>query len=237
VTPDQRSWTELSRQEIKQVLARLGKFYKCVTEDPHKDESYCKEVKKFIAESMGKLSDKAVYSTREEIMAGYKEEQGFLSQQIDERMHQIWTLGALFVPISFLIFAQAITLIHSLDFFFLLWAALLEIASLICYGVWYRIYLRARRFNELSYPRIHSLEVLMNKSEHLYLDYVRKEYSVTTKPAKWFKYAFSILGFLWVAYIVLTLVLAKADPILLTVSIVVQTVICTAALVAFGDPK
>jgi len=128
----------------------------------------------------------------------------FLSQQIDERSHQIWTLGSLFVPVSFLIFAYAMTVYAVLGqgAVFLLHSStgkiLFMCASLGCYFVWFMFYIRANRLNRLSYPLIHSLELILGIYGHLSLDQFRLPSRLLRITWPRFLAALYVLATLWI---------------------------------------
>jgi hypothetical protein len=131
-----------------------------------------------------------------ELLTNYRRDHEFLSQQIDERSHQVFTLGALFVPSSFLIFLQAIIFNvaspHSL---------LLMGASLTCYFTWFAMYLRTNKLNEASYPLIHALELTLGLSAHLALNEIRKKYWITRVRQQPFYIALNVLIALWAAFL------------------------------------
>lgn len=128
----------------------------------------------------------------------------FLSQQIDERSHQIWTLGSLFVPVSFLIFAYAMTVyaVVGQGAVFLLFSStgkiLLMCASLGCYSVWFLFYVRANQLNKLSYPLIHSLELILGIHGHLSLDMFRLPSRLLRMTWPRFLAALYVLATLWI---------------------------------------
>lgn len=189
--------------ELVVIKTRLENFEKEIEELVRKkkqSKEYQDEASSCIGKVKEELDDTPRYRRRK-LLGRYGKDLGFLSQQIDERSHQIWTLGALFVPISFLIFAQTVTLMGGLDVTTLVWRFLLEIASFICYGAWFHVYRRAHRFNVLSYPRIHTLEKTLGCSGHLYLGDLRNRYGISTSPPRMFKWTFGLLALLWTIYI------------------------------------
>lgn len=116
------------------------------------------------------LFQKSRSYNRKELLDGYKLEHSFLSQQIDERSHQTFMLGPFFVPVSFLIVAYTI-IYNSIpqDLTLLINKTLLMAVAGTCYVGWLYFYSRARRLNVSSYPRIHSLEALIDITAHRYL--------------------------------------------------------------------
>nr|MDO8133414.1 hypothetical protein [Candidatus Njordarchaeum guaymaensis] len=119
-----------------------------------------------------------------------------LTQQVDERMRHVWNLGAIFVPLSFLIFAYAVTseknMVDPVS-----GKILLMFASLTCYFVWFALYLRNRKYNQPSYDRIHKIEEKLGLYAYKFLDDVRKAHWITRRSKSIFVVASFSLVILW----------------------------------------
>jgi hypothetical protein len=138
------------------------------------------ELKKQRADRLGTLNDedkKRILAICEELdktdrniplairRENYRRNHEFLTEQIDERSHQVWMLGSLFVPISFLIFTY--TVINQYPS--LLDRFLLMVGSLTSYLVFYYFYRRITLLNDLSYDYLHAYEIELGLSAHLTL--------------------------------------------------------------------
>lgn len=199
---------ELTDAELRHIIDRLKQFKKEV-EKTADDEKYREQIHKCVDEFESKLNQVPRYR-RKDLLKKYELEHKFLSQQIDERSHQAWTLGALFVPVSFLIFAQAV--LYNPDpaivpiTLIILNKVLLTTLSFLCYFSWLAFYLRTHRLNVYSYPRIHVIEKTLDLSAHLHLDYLRRKYSLRLKPENVFIGLLLILGILYAVHIVAQLI-------------------------------
>jgi hypothetical protein len=146
----------MNRQEVSSIMRRLAEFWGDVLTSKESHE-YTKLVSKNAWDLIEDLIRKWNIYPREELLENYRKEHDVLSLEIDRRSHQMWTLGSLFVPVSFLILAQAVVGGVRLP-----WVMLLMFASLACYVTWFLMYLRVHLFNAHSHPRIHLLEILLD---------------------------------------------------------------------------
>lgn len=193
---------EQEENEIERAKIRLDRFRQRVQGLKDKDDDYKTAVRESVIDVKAGLTRKwgSTGNTLDEILKAYKDERDFLSQQIDERSHQIFTLGALFAPVSFLIFAQ--TVVGRVPFPF---DIPLMLASLLCYWTWLRMYNRTHKLNKYSYPRIHTIEKMLDFSGHLHLKELVSKHNIESPHPEVFTLALILLIGLWSGYIPLQL--------------------------------
>ncbi|WXG44193.1 MAG: hypothetical protein WED04_09190 [Promethearchaeati archaeon SRVP18_Atabeyarchaeia-1] len=145
--------------------------------------------RKFAAR-MARLPDRSLLCKK------YWRNHEFLSQQIDERSHQMFTMSSLFVPVSFLFFMYTvINRITDLTSYILMTASLVFVLS------WFLFYRRVQLLNEKSYPHIFAYELVLGLSCHLTL----KQPYEKSRLMRWTRHIFRanvfFVGFLWTAYL------------------------------------
>jgi hypothetical protein len=131
----------------------------------------------------------------------YQRNHEFLTQQIDERSHQVWILGSLFVPISFLIFTYVVVNPKTppADQF------LLMLGSLTCYLAFYHMYRRITLLNDSSYPCLHALELALGLYAHLKLGEFWNKYKLLQRRVLIFTGALYVLAAIWGFHLALVL--------------------------------
>jgi hypothetical protein len=159
----------------------------------------------------------------------YRKNHEFLSQQIDERSHQVWTLGSLFVPVSFLIFTYTILNDKAL----LLDRFLLMVASLTCYLIFYFMYRRITLLNDSSYSYIHALELVLGLDAHLKLKKFWNKRRFLQWRVSFFSTGLNVLAAIWTIHlselVVFPLIwsaLSSPDPVSRSLDLSVPLAFC-----------
>ncbi len=134
------------------------------------------------------------------------EERRFLWDNISSRNQNMWTIGAFFVPISFLILAYAVT--NNVSFTN---NVLLALASLSNFLVFILFYLRSNKSNKIYVDRIKDIEKLIGGYGELEENIRETLRSVTIADNMrtcWLSYGFPefVFTILWILLLILWMI-------------------------------
>jgi len=123
-------------------------------------------------------------------------EHQFLWGYVSQRNRNTWAMGAFFVPVSFLIFAYALTAKMQ--------SPLLALASIFGYFAWWILYVRNNSVNRICVRRIIRIEAeLMDYQPMTQTDIERRRHWLTRVnfPDWVFHLIFVVLILLWALYL------------------------------------